>query len=248
MVNRKFFYTVILIASLLIVFAYYGKEKSAVKQPPLERNSFDEKPTSSTGNPAFAVRLLSITPDPVKAEKAVTIKIKTSGDISKVFLEVKGAEHFTQGKYFLKRQLENEWAISFIAPLPGEYPMLFRLYEAADRWYLVSNQRWILKVTGELTEVKDPEKLVTQYFLNLAKENPQLYKSIEVKNVEEIKIEPESKKGAPKIKKFRIEVLEKYWDPTASARGRDGYFVYYVEVRQDSQQAPWYITNIDHSP
>jgi len=194
--------------------------------------------TSATGNPALAVSEPVVSPQEPRFDKALTVRVRTRGPVAKVRLKLEGAEGLSRGDYFLKKEGDDEWAAVFIAPPPGTYPLTIILYDAAGKSWPVPRQKTALTTHGD--GYVDPESLVRNYLLALPRDNPNIYRSLEILEIEET--EPSDEGGAPPGSRvYRAVVIEERW------QGPKARVIYTFVLGRQGASGSWYIRDVRSS-
>lgn len=192
-------------------------------------------PTSATANPALAAFPPSTTPDPPRYDRALTLRVRTVGPVSKVRVKLLGAEGSSRADYFLKRVGRDTWAAAFIAPAPGTYPIEVYLYDANGTAWRVENRAWKLRTTGRVSE--RPDQLVRDYLRALPHDYAKAIKSVEILSVEELSPseDPSLPEGA---RLFRAVIEEQRWQGPPERK------IYVFTLRPVGTDSGYYISDV----
>jgi hypothetical protein len=158
--------------------------------------------------------------------------------VVKVRLKLEGAEGLSRGDYFLKKVGDDEWVAVFIAPPPGTYPLTFILYDAAGKSWPVPRQKTALTTYGD--GYVDPESLVRNYLLALPRDNPKIYRSLEIIEIEEIESSEEAEASSGS-RIYRAVVIEERW------QGPKTRVIYTFTLGRQGASGSWYIRDVQSS-
>ena len=250
---RKIFLSSSFLPILLIAIVLITGCRLSVK-PEIGFEKPDIKPPDTTGSviPSkskdLQVEQIVINPNPCSPEKAVSVMVRAKGKISKVLIKVKGAESYLGEGIYLRPAGDNEWVIGFIAPQPGYYPLETVLFDYQGNNIPFTSPDWILRVEGSKNNASNPEELIRKYFLNLVFEQPKVFKSIEVLDIEEISIPHEKRLDPKNTRLFRVEVQKEYWDSEFSKQNKNKTSSYYIYLSRNNPSATWYISEVSTSP